>query len=198
MDYLYSRRWLDASKADNGIQWMLLEAPLVEPAKIIDERQTINQTHKEWKTSGSPTATWFSYVMNNYWHTNYKADQDGVSNFRYILKPHGKFSYNETEKACASLSQPLVALPVNENVIFANGLFDLSNNHIVVTCVTPQEDRSIVIRLYNPEASPEQTNFLWKKIQPLQVLNLGSGKNLPVKEPITLAAMGVMELKIAQ
>jgi hypothetical protein len=177
---------------------MLLEAPFVEPGNIIDERQTINQTHKEWKTSGIPTATWFSYVMNNYWHTNYKADQAGISHFRYALKPHGRFSYSEEEKASAILSQPLLAFPVNENAIFVDGLFDLSNNHVVVTCVTPQEDGDIVIRLYNPEASVEQTNIQWKKMQPSQLVDLGSGKKLPVNGPITIAGMGVMELKITQ
>ena len=91
-----------------------------------------------------------------------------------------------------------MAFPVNENVTFADGLFELSNNRIVVTCVTPQEDGSIVIRLYNPEASVEQTNFLWKKIQPSQVINLRSGTKLPIKEAITLAGKGVMELKIVQ
>jgi hypothetical protein len=198
MDYLYSRRWLDASNTDVGIQLMLLEAPLLEPGSIIDERKTINQEHKEWKTTGSPTATWFSYVMNNYWHTNYKADQQGMSMFHYVLKPHGKFNFSETEKACASLIQPLMAFPVKKDVTFADGLFELSNNRIVVTCLTPQQDGSIVIRLYNPEASAEETNFLWKKIQPSQMINFESGKKLPIKEPITLAGMGVMELKVVE
>lgn len=196
MDYLYSRRWLDLSKADKGIQWMLLEAPFIEPGNIIDEEQTINQAHKEWNSTGAPTATWFSYVMNNYWHTNYKADQEGVSNYRYVLKPHGMFSYSETEKAGASFSQPLLALPVNEDAIFADGLFELSNNRVVVTCVTPQEDGTIVIRLYNPEASVEQTSFLWKKIQPSGMINIRTGKNLLVKDSITVAGMGVLEIKL--
>jgi alpha-mannosidase len=198
MDYLYSRRWLDVSTADKGLQWMLLQAPFVEPGNIIDERLTISQTHKEWKKEGAPTATWFSYIMNNYWHTNYKADQDGISHYRYALKPHGMFSYSETEKSAASLSQPLLALSVNEDVTFSDGLFDLSNNRIVVTCVTPQEDGSLVIRLYNPEASVEETSFLWKKIQPSQIVYLKSGRNIPVKEQISLAGMGVMEIKIVQ
>lgn len=198
MDYLYSRRWLNVSKADKGMQWMLLEAPLVEPGNIIDERQTINQSHKEWKKTGAATATWFSYVMNNYWHTNYKADQDGVSHYRYVLKPHGKFSYNETEKAGASFTQPLLALPVNENAAFADGLFDLSNNRIVITSITPQSDGSMVIRLYNPEASAEQTNFHWKKIKPRQLTDLKSEKNITITEPISLAGMGVKEIKIIE
>ena len=198
MDYLYGRRWLDISKADKGMQWMLLEAPFIEPGNMIDERQIVQPNHKEWKTTGAPTATWFSYVMNNYWHTNYKADQEGVSNYRYVLKPHGMFSYSETEKAGASFTQPLLAFPVNEDIIFADGLFELSNDRIVVTCITPQEDGSIVIRLYNPEVSVEHTNFNWKKIKPTQLINIQSGKNLTAKEQISLAGMGVMELKIIQ
>ena len=35
-----------------------------------------------------PSQTLFSYVMNNYWHTNYKADQEGDVMFRYSLRPH--------------------------------------------------------------------------------------------------------------
>ena len=31
------------------------------------------------------SSTLFSYVMNNYWHTNYAAGQGGVLNFRYIV-----------------------------------------------------------------------------------------------------------------
>ena len=88
MDYLYGRRWVDVSAGDKGIQWMLLESPLVEPNNMIDERKEVVPNHKEWKKSEKPTATWFSYVMNNYWHTNYKADQEGIVNFKYALRPH--------------------------------------------------------------------------------------------------------------
>ena len=103
MDYLYARRWLDVSKSDKGIQSMMSEVPLVEPANMIDERRTINQSHKEWKRTNQPTSVWFSYIMNNYWHTNYKADQDGESHYHYALKPHAMFNYSNTEKAVFEL-----------------------------------------------------------------------------------------------
>jgi len=198
MDYLYGRRWVDLSKSDKGLQWMFIEAPLVEPGNMIDERQTINQTHKEWKTEGSPTATWFSYIMNNYWHTNYKADQDGVSNYRYVLRPHGMFSYSETEKAGTAFTQPLVALPVKEDAVFSNGLFELTNKRIVVTSVTPEENGSFLVRLYNPEASVQQTDFLWKGLKPSQVVILKTGKSLAGNVNLEMAGMGVMEIKISQ
>lgn len=39
-----------------------------------------------WPTSfGSRPGTIFSYVMNNYWHTNYRAEQGGHFRFRYII-----------------------------------------------------------------------------------------------------------------
>jgi hypothetical protein len=196
MDYLCSRRWLDVSKTDKGLQWVLLEAPLVEPGNMIDERKTINQTHKEWKTEGKPTATWFSYVMNNYWHTNYKADQDGISHYRYVLKPHGVFSYSETEKTAVACTQPLLAFPVKEEAVFSGGLFTLTNNRLVVTSITPQKSGGFIIRLYNPESSEEQTGFQWKKSKPSRLMNVNTGRAIRENEIIPLTGMGVMELKV--
>jgi hypothetical protein len=46
MDYWYSRRWVDASSAQKGIQWMMLETPLIEAATMIDERMVIDNSQK--------------------------------------------------------------------------------------------------------------------------------------------------------
>jgi alpha-mannosidase len=40
----------------------------------------------EWPTEfGQRTGNIFSYVMNNYWHTNYRAAQGGRFRFRYVI-----------------------------------------------------------------------------------------------------------------
>lgn len=193
MDYLYGRRWIDVSSDNKGVQWMLLETPLVEPSNMIDERLTVPPSHKEWKKSGSPTATWFSYAMNNYWHTNYKADQEGISRFRYAVRPHNSFSYSETEKSGTAFTQPLIALPVKDNTS-SSGLFELSNNHIVVTSITPQENGGFLIRLFNPEPNEEQTSILWKGLKPTQIVNMKTKDNLPANQSITMVGMGVLEI----
>ena len=36
------------------------------------------------------SATLFSYAMNNYWHTNYRAAQGGDFTFRYVLTSEAK------------------------------------------------------------------------------------------------------------
>lgn len=61
MDFLYGRRWVDVSTGNKGVQWMLLEAPLVEPNSMVDERKEAVPNYKEWKKRrnllllGSPT-----------------------------------------------------------------------------------------------------------------------------------------------
>jgi alpha-mannosidase len=193
MDYLYGRRWVDVSAAEKGVQLMLLQAPLVEPGNMIDERQTVQQSHKEWKKTGSPTATWFSYVMNNYWHTNYKADQGGISHFKYALRPHGMVNGIEMEQAAAAFTQPLIALPVKEGTLLPGQLFELTNSRLVVTSITPQQDGAFIIRLFNPEYSAQQTQFNWKSLQPGSFIDKTSGEIKSNTAEVKLAAMGVSE-----
>ncbi|MFT3844478.1 MAG: glycoside hydrolase family 38 C-terminal domain-containing protein [Lacibacter sp.] len=196
MDYLYGRRWIDLSASGRGVQLMLKEAPLVEPGNMIDERKIINQSHKEWKTAGEPSSTWFGYIMNNYWHTNYKADQEGMSNYHYSIRPHSMFSYSETEKSGTNFSQPLIAFPVKDNTVSSQSLFEVNNNRIVVTSVTPQAGGGFVIRLFNPEPSAEQTEIKWVGIKPTAVSQISNGKEIPVTGLIRIAAMGIAELKV--
>jgi alpha-mannosidase len=193
MDYLYGRRWLDAFKADKGIQLMLLEMPLIEPGNIIDERQTVPPKHKEWKKEGKPTSTWFSYVMNNYWHTNYKADQEGKVHFKYALRPHNTVNDSEMEKAAAEFTQPLIALPIKNDVALPKELFELTNSRIVVTSITPNADGTYLVRLFNPEQSVQQTQFVWKALQPTSLIELKSGDNKLSTARVNLEAMGVSE-----
>ena len=195
-DYLYARRWIDVSNDKKGIQLLLLESPLIEPDSIIDERKTINQSHKAWKKAGRPTSTWFSYAMNNYWHTNYKADQEGVAHFKYSLRPHDQQAGIDLEKAASSFTQPLVAIPVKENFVLNDKLFELSNPNIIVTSITVQEDAAIMIRLFNPEPSMQQTGFIWRDLKPTQMFNNSSKKTLSVNDIFSVTGNGIMEILI--
>ena len=69
---------------------------------------------------------------------------------------------------------------------------------IVVTSVIPKENGSFLVRLYNPEASVQQTDFLWKGLKPSQVVILKTGKSLTGNVNLEMAGMGVMEIRISQ
>lgn len=193
MDYLYGRRWLNASSMDKGIQLLWLQAPLIEPEKIIDERLTINESHKDWKREGNPTSTWYSYIMNNYWHTNYKADQEGVSIYNYVLNPHGMDSYSDLERTAFNVTQPLIGLPIKKGSMEQGSLFSLSNPGIVVTSITPHKN-NYLIRCYNPSPASLSTAFIWSKLKPTAIMY--NGKKISANENITISGYGVSEVEI--
>lgn len=57
------------SNRDYGVTWSAGNAPLIEIGAITAEQP--------WMKTIEPSSSFYSYVMNNYWHTNYKADQEG-------------------------------------------------------------------------------------------------------------------------
>jgi alpha-mannosidase len=196
MDYLYGRRWLDAFNADKGIQLLWLQTPLAEPGSMIDERLTVSNAHKNWKTEGSPGSNWFSYVMNNYWHTNYKSDQQGLSKYNYALRPHGAVNNTEMEKAAIDFTQPLLAIPLKQDMIKPGSLFELSNDRVVVTNILPEKDGSFQVRLFNPEPVATETGFRWHNLKPQKLIDVKTGQEIEKDKQVSLAALGVKELKL--
>ena len=41
-----------------------------------------------WRKTVEPTQKLYSWAMNNHWHTNYRAYQEGPVQFRFVLRPH--------------------------------------------------------------------------------------------------------------
>ena len=66
---------------------LLLNTPLMEIGTATDETPGPRGV-RLWKTSAPASQRLYSYALNNYWHTNYKADQDGPIAFRYAVEPH--------------------------------------------------------------------------------------------------------------
>ncbi|MCX6574225.1 MAG: hypothetical protein NTX99_09570 [Candidatus Aminicenantes bacterium] len=77
LDWQTAQHWVEFSGQDARVVWSPVEAPLVQFGDI--------NTGK-WQKTFSPANAWvFSYAMNNYWMTNFKASQEGRVEFRYSL-----------------------------------------------------------------------------------------------------------------
>ena len=71
------QHWVSVQQDGASATVMPLDAPLATFGDI---------NRGEWpKEFGQRRGTIFSYVMNNYWHTNYRAAQGGHFRFRYII-----------------------------------------------------------------------------------------------------------------
>ncbi len=71
------QHWVSVEQEAASATVMPLDASLVTLGDI---------NRGEWPTSfGQRPGNIFSYVMNNYWHTNYRAAQGGHFHFRYVI-----------------------------------------------------------------------------------------------------------------
>jgi alpha-mannosidase len=111
-DFYSVQRWIDISNDNDGVTICSLQGALFEVGNMIDE-QKVNQGHKLWKTENQSSATIFLYAMNNYWHTNYKADQDGKVRFDFVLQFHKAFDIKTAQRFGMEATQPLLAYPGN-------------------------------------------------------------------------------------
>ena len=81
-------RWVDVSNDNYGVTWVTADAPLMELGGLTANLPRGQPNPNAYMKTIEPSATLYSWVMNNHWHTNYRADQEGETTFRYYLRPH--------------------------------------------------------------------------------------------------------------
>ncbi|MEZ5197186.1 MAG: hypothetical protein R2764_12515 [Bacteroidales bacterium] len=149
-------RWVDISNENYGITWVTLDAPLIELGEI-----TMDEIDYGWVREVPQTQTLYSYVMNNYWETNYKAGQEGETSFRYALYPHREFDAIQAEKWGIEQHQPLIPVAATRSKPILKPEFNLVSQSTYITSMKPIKDHGILIRLYNPSYQDDMVHFEW-------------------------------------
>lgn len=194
-DYYSVQRWADVSNQEYGVTLAVDEAPLIEVGTMRNEDPVAFPA--KWKTRQEPSATIFSYVMNNYWHTNYKADQEGLSTYHYALRPHGLFNQADAARFGVEQSQPLVVRPVAKGEPEVEPLFTLSSPDIQVTGLKPLDNgKGWQVRLYNAGGKPVSLTVLPGRLIKTTGRLLPSGEVVPVDYPILIPAYGIVNLEM--
>jgi alpha-mannosidase len=144
--------WVDISNQDYGVTWTTADAPMVEIGGITAEQP--------WMKSIAPSSLIYSYVMNNYWHTNYKADQEGPVTFRYSISPHAAFAALDAAKLGAEQRQPLIVAPADPSTRLHRSLMRLSSPDVLVSSLKPTAGgRSWLVYLYNPTGKAQKVSL---------------------------------------
>ncbi|MBN1294555.1 MAG: glycoside hydrolase [Candidatus Latescibacteria bacterium] len=155
-NYFTIQRWADISNDTSGITLATPDTPLLEIGDMNAEKWNLDST-RPWLKSVEPSQTLYSYVMNNYWHTNYKAYQEGSTTFRYSLKPHKKFNSAETKRFGIENSQPLITIPVTGDIPVIKSFTPLSSGNIIVSSIKPCDGgKSLLVRLFNTSDKSER------------------------------------------
>lgn len=66
-----------------GVGFVSPDAPLLEVGGIFNDAKKTG-----WLEELKVNSEIYSYIMNNYWDTNFKADQPGLCSFEYIIVPY--------------------------------------------------------------------------------------------------------------
>ena len=163
------QRWVDISNDRYGVTWSPIDAPLVELGGITANLLGSQTDYHVWIQHLVPSQTILSWVMNNHWHTNYRADQEGPTVFRYALQPHLSFAPEEAAKFGVSCSQPLLAFKA-AGTRPAKSRLTLSSNKVLVTALKPADDgRGYIVRLFGASGKPERVKLSWGEPSPAHV-----------------------------
>lgn len=113
-DFFCAQRWIDVSNDSMGVTIVCPQGAIWEIGEMVDERKvnpgrgTNPEHYKAWKTEARSSSTIYLYALNNYWHTNFKADQEGPITFDLYLKMHGPFKLEEARRFGLEMTRPLI------------------------------------------------------------------------------------------
>jgi hypothetical protein len=147
-DFVGVQSALDAVGPLGGVALGVLDSPLVELGTMVDERPNPAGI-RHWRDEPYAGTTVHAYLLDNYWHTNYRADQEGPLRFRFVLRPHGP----EPEAALTDLSrdleQPLLVLPAGRLRRRASLPFEAGPAVRVVSLRPAGEGKGLLVRVLN-------------------------------------------------
>jgi alpha-mannosidase len=195
-NYFTVQRWVDVSNRDYGVTWATVDAPLIEVGNITNDPRgkTVG-----WLKHIEPSTTLYSYVMNNYWETNYKAGQEGPTTFRYSIMPHRRFDSGRAAKFGIESSQPLIAVPVDSNAAVQHSILSVKPAGVIVTAFKPSEDGTArIVRLFNAGGKSVKARLAWAKPAPetAWLSNLAEERLSKITKPIDMDAYEIVTLRV--
>jgi len=197
-DFFCAQKSIDVSNRDYGVTWTSLDAPLVEIGGLTDETLGTGNV-RAWRKSLDPSGLLFSYAMNNYWHTNYKADQEGPVILRYAVQPHGGSGTSVVKKLGLEAVRPLLALQADGTRPVPGFELSIGPPELVVTSLKPTSDgRGWIVRIFNAVERPETLRLAGPLADRdgIYLSNLLEDRVKRASGPVEVPGFGIVTLRI--
>jgi hypothetical protein len=191
------QRWVDVSNERFGVTWAPVDAPLVQIGGITANLVGSQTDWRAWIQRLEPSQSLFSWVMNNHWHTNYRADQEGPTVFRYSLRVHQAFRPEEAARFGVDCSQPLLPVPARGSRPPKPRL-ELSNDRVLVTALKPGDDgQGWIVRLFGASGKTERVTLTWSQPAPrrLWLSDLSESPKQEATPTVEVPAWGIVTLR---
>jgi hypothetical protein len=189
-------RWIDVANVEYGVTCATLDAPLVEVGSL-SATMLGSQTHPEvWRKHIEPTQTFYSWVINNHWGTNYRAYQDGLIEFRYALRPHAGYDPAAASRFATGVSQPLVPSATGQRSPVPLKFHIDQEDVLVQECKRSVDGSAWIVRLFGASGKDRRASLTWTDKTPIKVWRsnleeqtlepLGTQVDVPAWEFVTL------------
>ena len=152
-DWITTQGWVDFSNDSFGVTIANPDAPLAQFGRINTGR---------WQTRFNPrSSTLFSWILNNYWDSNYRASQDGEIKFRYRMQSHeGEFDPAAAWRFGEETALRPTVAEVKQNhkgsqLESVKSFLSVEPDHVIVTAVKRAEDaKGYIVRLREVSGRP--------------------------------------------
>ncbi len=166
-NYITAQNWIDLHNEEKGITLFTPDTPMFEIGKI-----TVDPLAVGWKKGLILEPIILSYVMNNYWETNYKASQDGPHVFKYFLLPYMTQKGNNPEIGDKQTVSKLIVLPSNKTPRAPSFLLEVTPNWCLYHLKYNSANKEYIIRLFNPTSESIQVAIKSKLSSKPEVITL--------------------------
>ena len=193
------QRWVDVSNANYGVTWATVDAPLVEIGAITATMPDfVPWNDPRWIQRSASSSTLYSWAMNNHWHTNYKAAQEGPVTFRYAIEPHGNTTPDAYSRFGSEVSRPLLLAQAGGQTNVESLLTVSSPGVTVLELKSSNDGRGNIVRLWGASGQTETVTLTWRG-QPLTnpVYSDAQERELgPAGVSITVPGYGLVTLRV--
>jgi alpha-mannosidase len=195
-NWIAFQRWLDISNEDKGITFCSLDAPVFETGTMTANIQGMATDSPEWIRKLQPSATIYSWALNNHWFTNFPLSQEGKIQFRYRILPHNtKYNAAFSNRFGMEQSQPLIVTPVKSGYSSTPVLKVVGSDDVVVSIIKTNDDgKKNSIRLRSTSDKDELVRLVWPARMPAAVYIDNSGVKQETGGEFFVPAMGFVTL----
>jgi hypothetical protein len=198
-NWLTVGRWGDVANAQFGVTWITLDAPMVQVGGVTATLLGSQTNPTAWRKKIEPSQKLYSWAVNNHWHTNYRAFQEGPLAFRFLLRPHrGPCDDAEASRVATTQSQPLVVLPGRGAPPPSVSLLRVEPADVHVVALKPSDDgKALIVRLFGAGAKDGRAKLAWPRVAMRRLWRSDSTER-PLDEvtgAIPVPAKGVVTLR---
>lgn len=199
-NWIALQRWLDISNNSRGITWCALNACSFESGDITANILGGAFMSPKWIRKLNPSATIYSWALNNHWHTNFSLSQEGIIKFKYAILPHNtKFDAANANNFGMEQIQPLLCSFVDENYSFTSNFAIHGDPSVCVSIMkTINDGKSTIIRLRSVSSENQTVKLNWKTQAPKSISVCDFDEeagNSVTNNQVVVPAMGFVTLR---